>query len=149
MDQSGEVPAQPPCAAERRHGERLHQGGAVNFVHRIAAALAIAGLLVGCEYTGPRQAWTESAVKGLHISLIHADDVEDLAFLPSGDVIVTFGTRSAITAPIMKWKIVDGRLVIFDDSGTLDTLTLISRSDVIHAASKRFGDDARYKIRQD
>src|SRR3954468_2516177 len=96
---------------------------------RVASWLLLGLFFAACAT--PRHAatvaWTRDSIVGLRIELTDPVRLESMSFSPEGYVPITFGEKNgAITFPILKWKLVSGRLRIFDSDGIYEELRLIS-----------------------
>ncbi len=95
--------------------------------------------------------WTQDAVVGLQMELIDKDRVEWMIFRPAGQLSLTTGEQNGYTmAPTYSWKLVDGRLQIYDPANhdrVYDEWTLISRTPQKIVTRRQSGELATYKVR--
>jgi hypothetical protein len=90
--------------------------------------------------------WDADELAGLSLELVDSQRVETLRFQAGGRVLATLGSKDAITARILQWKLAGNRLQILDGDNLRDELTLVSRDDKTLNALRRDGILAQYKI---
>jgi hypothetical protein len=108
----------------------------------VAILLAACGTSARFVHDG----WTENAVAHLTISLIHPTNVEFLEFAPKGKVAVRWGTRSLSTNPWLDWKLINGRIRIYEDGNVAEELTLLRREGSFLIIRMGSGKVGRFKI---
>jgi hypothetical protein len=95
--------------------------------------------------------WTRNDVVGLAMDLVDPTAIEWMEFTKDGFAPVTVGKQVGATTqvcgPLYYWKLVDGRLRIFDYQNKIyEELTLLSRGSFHIVAKRRSGETVTYKI---
>jgi len=125
----------------------------------VITALARACLLVvlvlllatGCAAPRPSRPppprLTTAGLTGLTLDLIDPAKIEQMTFDSKGYLPLTVGEKNSwITAPLLRWKIVSGRLLLFKEGQVTEEFTLVSRDTTNMTLRRRDGTIARYKI---
>jgi hypothetical protein len=93
-----------------------------------------------------QRGWTKETVENLTISLVDPVQVEFLEFAPKGKVAVRWGTKNLWTNPWLDWKVVHGRIRIYEDGKIAEELTLIRKEDSFFIIRLQSGKVGRFKI---
>jgi len=110
-------------------------------------ALLVCGSAFGGE---PITQWNKKDFSGLSMQLVDQVIVTSYDFQESGSITATMGKKGgALTAPILYWKIVTGKLVISDSEHTIiDELTLIHKNGNQIVAVNKGGQKVTYQFHQ-
>ena len=90
--------------------------------------------------------WNEVLSSEPKLSLISQTAVEEYRFHNDGDVLATFGTKEELTAPLLSWSIVEGRLRISDGISSPEELTFLGMSGSVIKARRASGEVIEYKV---
>lgn len=95
----------------------------------------------------PNQQWRKSDLDGLSISLIDPAHEESYDFHKDGYVAAIFGKKNSyLTAPLLRWKLKSGNLIIYDDKIVIQKLRLLQKNKKTITAINRYGKVITYKV---
>jgi hypothetical protein len=109
--------------------------------------LIIVLLALGAAVTGFASNLAKEDVAGRRLSLVDEKKIEEYQLARSGVVLAEFGAKGGpTTAPVFRWRIEAGRLVVFDSDRVVDSLQLIEKKDSGWTFRRRNGDVVVFNV---
>lgn len=100
--------------------------------------------MLGCVQEA-KVTWDKNEIIGHRFELISTNSVEIFSFQQNGVVLATIGTTEALAAPILSWKMKQGKILIqFDRKDTITLEKVRVSEEAVEVI--RNGESAKYTV---